>query len=152
MKLRMLKVARLGFEPRSAGPKPTMMDHYTIGLQSVGRCSCFCPCRLVGLIQAGMRILYHRFLNVRTLDKFVKVKLLLLVVHCLQSHVQFIHSFDKLSFFADSLFVFIEQINPLWCYLEHTCSFEFMFLLSFDIVMRGKIADDNFSNIVHEAH
>ena len=27
-----MKVARLGFEPRSAGPKPTMMDHYTIGL------------------------------------------------------------------------------------------------------------------------
>ena len=30
-------VARLGFEPRSAGPKPTMMDPYTIGLcESVG--------------------------------------------------------------------------------------------------------------------
>ena len=28
----MLEVARLGFEPRSAGPKPTMMDPYTIGL------------------------------------------------------------------------------------------------------------------------
>ena len=27
-----MKVARLGFEPRSAGPKPTMMDPYTIGL------------------------------------------------------------------------------------------------------------------------
>ena len=32
-----MKVARLGFEPRSAGPKPTMMDPYTIGLcKSVG--------------------------------------------------------------------------------------------------------------------
>ena len=31
------KVARLGFEPRSAGPKPTMMDPYTIELcKSVG--------------------------------------------------------------------------------------------------------------------
>ena len=31
------KVARLGFEPRSAGPKPAMMDPYTIGLcKSVG--------------------------------------------------------------------------------------------------------------------
>ena len=34
MKLRIYKVARLGFEPRSAGPKPTMMDHYTKGLAS----------------------------------------------------------------------------------------------------------------------
>ena len=25
-------VARVGFEPTSAGPKPTMMDPYTIGL------------------------------------------------------------------------------------------------------------------------
>ena len=28
----MLEVARLGFEPRSTGPKPVMMDPYTIGL------------------------------------------------------------------------------------------------------------------------
>ena len=27
-----LEVARLGFEPRSTGPKPVMMDPYTIGL------------------------------------------------------------------------------------------------------------------------
>ena len=27
-----LEVARLGFEPRSPGPKPDMMDPYTIGL------------------------------------------------------------------------------------------------------------------------
>ena len=29
---RRLEVARLGFEPRSTGPKPVMMDPYTIGL------------------------------------------------------------------------------------------------------------------------
>ena len=29
---RSLEVARLGFEPRSTGPKPVMMDPYTIGL------------------------------------------------------------------------------------------------------------------------
>ena len=30
--LEVLEVARLGFEPRSTGPKPVMMDPYTIGL------------------------------------------------------------------------------------------------------------------------
>ena len=32
----MLEVARLGFEPRSTGPKPVMMDPYTIGLGYTG--------------------------------------------------------------------------------------------------------------------
>ena len=34
-------VARLGFEPRSAGPKPAMMDPYTIGLCSLADANYF---------------------------------------------------------------------------------------------------------------
>ncbi len=46
-----MKVARLGFEPRSAGPKPTMMDPYTIGLcKSVGAVPLFV---LVGFALSG---------------------------------------------------------------------------------------------------
>ena len=31
------KIVSLGFEPRSAGPEPTMMDHYTKRLASTAK-------------------------------------------------------------------------------------------------------------------